>query len=65
MSALLTAQQTAEKLAISYSHFRHLMSENPENVPPYILIGTSKRWRESDIEKWLDSKTKALPGFSK
>ena len=54
MSALLTAAQTAEKLNISYSYFRHLMAEDPSKLPPYLLIGKSKRWREESIAKWAE-----------
>lgn len=54
MSALLTAQQTAEKLNISYSYFRHLMTENPSQVPPFIMVGKRKRWREESVVRWTE-----------
>ena len=54
MGALLTAQQTAEKLNISYSYFRHLMTENPSQVPPFIMVGKRKRWREESVVRWAE-----------
>lgn len=52
MSALLTAEQTAQVLGISYSYFRQLLSTNPKALPPFITIGKCRRWREESIEEW-------------
>lgn len=53
MSALLTAQQTAARLSISYSYFRHLMAENPSKIPPFVFIGSRRRWREEAVDQWV------------
>lgn len=52
MSVLLTAEQTARELSISYSYFRHLLSEDPKQLPPYIVIGTRRRWRQESVANW-------------
>jgi predicted DNA-binding transcriptional regulator AlpA len=54
MSALLTAAQTAKMLGISYSYFRHLMAKDPKAVPPFLVIGKCRRWREESIAKWAE-----------
>ena len=64
MSALLTAQQTAAKLSISYSYFRHLMAEDPSKLPPFLMIGQRKRWREETVAKWAEETEKSQARLS-
>jgi len=64
MSALLTAQQTAEKLHISYSHFRHLLAETPSQLPPFITVGKRKRWREESVVRWTEDIEKSQARLS-
>ena len=64
MSALLTAEQTAKKLGISYSYFRHLMAEDPKSLPPYIIIGKCRRWREESVAAWAEEIEKSQARLS-
>lgn len=54
MANLLNAQQFAHFLGISYGTLRNIMSNKPESLPPFIMVGRSKRWRECDIEAFYN-----------
>lgn len=64
MSVLLTAQQTAEKLQISYSYFRHLLTKSPNMLPPFVLVGTRRRWREEAVNQWAEGIEKSQARLS-
>lgn len=56
---LLTAAECAQYLRISYGTLRNFLAIKPENVPPFIMIGTVRRWRESDIQEWITKRMEA------
>lgn len=64
MSALLTAEQTARKLGISYSYFRHLMASDPKALPPFLTIGKCRRWREEAVAEWAEKTEKSQARLS-
>ena len=52
---LLTSKELAEELNIAPNTLYNRLSQKPEQLPPYITICNSKRWRLSDVWKWEDA----------
>lgn len=49
---LMTAQQVAKFLGITYNQLWRLISEGKPH-PPYTLVGNRKRFIRSEVEHWL------------
>jgi len=49
---LLTTEDVAARLQISTAVVYKYISEN--KLPPSIKVGNRHRWRNSDIERWID-----------
>jgi excisionase family DNA binding protein len=49
---LLTAQQVARFLGITYNQLWRLIAQGKPH-PPYTLVGDRKRFIRSEVEKWL------------
>ena len=64
MSVLLTAEQTADRLSISYSYFRHLLAKDPTRIPPFVTIGKRRRWRPETIDRWFEESEKSQARLS-
>jgi predicted DNA-binding transcriptional regulator AlpA len=56
MARLLTMKELAEFLNFSYGRLCVLFNEDRSNLPPYVTIGRSKRWRITDVENWVSSR---------
>ncbi len=56
---LLTAEQVAERLAMSVSTLRKNVSVSPASVPPFLKLGQASnspvRWRVCDVNAWIDA----------
>lgn len=57
---LMTAEQLAQYLQISYGHVRRLLNAGREDeLPPYIQVTpTRRRWSIDTVQKWLSEKEK-------
>lgn len=53
-NALLTAKDLSSQLGISASSIYRRRSLR-ESLPPAVKIGGSVRWRQSDVDAWLES----------
>lgn len=49
----MNAKQLADYLGMSYSSFWGAMKDNPSSVPPYVVIGKTKRWYLATVDSWL------------
>lgn len=57
---LMSAQELANYLGLTYGHIRRLLLERPDQLPPYIQITeTRKRWKIEDVDKWLEERKHA------
>lgn len=56
MARLLTMKELADFLNFSYGRLCVLLNEDKDNLPPYVTIGRSKRWRITDVENWVSSR---------
>ena len=60
MERLLTYKDASLLLGISESTLRHAVSERGKHAPPFVKLGRgtkgSVRFRESDLEAWVESK---------
>ena len=56
---LLVAEQVAEQLNIPVTTLRKNCSANPEAVPPFLKLGGAinapVRWRQCDVDDWLQA----------
>lgn len=47
----LTTKEAAQKIGISYSHLKYLLSKN--QISCYRLFGRTVRFSEEDLEDWI------------
>ena len=50
---MMTTKEVAVYLGYSYSRMRQLICLG--QVPPYMKIGNAVRFRQSDIDEWLEA----------
>lgn len=48
---LLTTKQAAEKLGLSYSHLKNLLSK--KEISCYRFFGRTVRFSEEDLDNWI------------
>jgi len=58
MTDLLTPQEAADYLKLSIHTLSTWRSRQNIDGPPWIEAGGSIRYRRSDLESWIDSRTK-------
>lgn len=49
---LLTKQEVAAKLRVSVRTISRMMSA--EDMPPPVWLGRNPRWKEGDVDAWID-----------
>ncbi|NMN02356.1 helix-turn-helix transcriptional regulator [Bifidobacterium panos] len=55
---LLNVDEVAVQLGVSKSNLYRLRCYDPKRIPPAIKVGSHLRWRQCDIDKWLDEQAK-------
>ena len=58
-TGLLDIDMLAKLLGVSKSTIYRLRCYQPDKVPPVIRIGSHIRWRQEDVNKWLESQVAA------
>lgn len=53
---LLDAHELGEFLGLSNKAIHARLRRNPSQLPPYIRIGASYRWRPQDVERWVQER---------
>jgi excisionase family DNA binding protein len=61
-TALLSSAEVSKRLKVSAKSIYKWMDEG--NFPPSIRLGHMHRWRESDIEAWLERGGSDVPSSS-
>lgn len=61
MDQLLTTPQAAEYLKISKSTLERWRRDCKPNSPMYTYVGMQVRYRESDLEKWIENNVRSTP----
>jgi excisionase family DNA binding protein len=54
MAALLDVMEVAAFLKVSRRKMDAMLKEG--SAPPYVQMGGVRRWRQQDIDRWLDQK---------
>ncbi len=54
---IMNAKQLAAALGISYSGLRAILKKDESKLPPYMLIGSSKRWYSPTVKMWIEKQT--------
>ncbi len=58
MEKLFNAKELADALGLTYNYVIGCCSTHPERLPRFFRINRSIRFKESDIEKWIEQKYK-------
>jgi predicted DNA-binding transcriptional regulator AlpA len=59
MGRLLNIEELADYLGIGVGTiYGWRKGDSPVEGPPAIRVGKSLRWRQQDVEEWLDAQTK-------
>jgi len=56
---LLTAPEVAAVLAISLRKFEQLIAA--KDAPVHLRVGRLRRWRASDVQRWIADRAKPQP----
>jgi excisionase family DNA binding protein len=56
MSHLMTVEEVAEYLGLSVDTLYSYRSNGADLGPPAIRIGRRLRWRQTDVDAWIDER---------
>lgn len=62
LEPLLSAGEVASVLKISRSGLERLLAVNAG--PAFIRIGKLRRWRKSDLKRWIDDQARSIPNVT-
>lgn len=57
----ITHAEIAERLQLHPAHVRDRLTKRPDFPRPYIF-GAARRWREDEVEDWIESRRQAPDG---
>ncbi|MDN6529313.1 MAG: helix-turn-helix transcriptional regulator [Canibacter sp.] len=60
-TALLTARDLSDLTGISVSTIYRKRSLG-ESLPPAVKLGSAVRWRQADVDRWIEENLEELPG---
>lgn len=49
----VTTAEIADRLSLNPNHVRDRLTKRP-GFPPAFVFGGARRWREEDIEEWIE-----------
>lgn len=54
---LLTAEEVAEQLQVAVNTLYDWRTRKPVYGPPAIKVGKYLRWKQADVEAWIDAQS--------